>query len=68
MYDFGSILKMVEQTFSLPSLGYADSFANDLSDCFNFNQAPITFKQINAPLGAEHFINDKSAPLDPDDD
>ncbi|MGC2449246.1 MAG: Ig-like domain-containing protein [Candidatus Sulfotelmatobacter sp.] len=68
MYDFGSILKMVEQTFSLPSLGYADSFANDLSDCFNFNQSPITFKQINAPLGPEHFINDKSEPLDPDDD
>jgi len=67
-HDFGSILNLVEKTFSLPSLGYADARADDLSDCFDFNQTPIKFKTINAPLNAEHFLNDKSPKTDPDDD
>ena len=67
-HDFGSILKFVETTFNLPSLGYADASADDLSDCFNLTQTPITFQKIPAPLDAAHFINDKSPPIDPDDD
>jgi phospholipase C len=67
-HDFGSILKFIETTFKLPSLGYADASADDLSDCFNFTQTPITFKTIPAPLDAAHFLNDKSPPIDPDDD
>jgi phospholipase C len=67
-HDFGSILNLVEKTFSLPSLGYADARADDLSDCFDFNQRPIPFKTIGAPLDAAHFLNDKSPRIDPDDD
>jgi phospholipase C len=67
-HDFGSVLKFIETTFNLPSLGYADVPADDLSDCFTFTQTPITFKTIPAPLDAAHFINDKSPPTDPDDD
>ena len=67
-HDFGSILKFVEKSFSLPSLGYADSRADDLSDCFNFNQNPLVFHTIAAPLSADDFLNDKTAPLDPDDE
>jgi phospholipase C len=67
-HDFGSILNLVEKTFSLQSLGYADARADDLSDCFDFNQTPLQFKTINAPLNAEHFLNDKSPRTDPDDD
>jgi len=67
-HDFGSILNLIEETFSLPSLGYADAHADDLSDCFNFNQPPIAFKTINAPLDAAHFLNDKRPKTDPDDD
>ncbi len=67
-HDFGSILNLIEKTFSLPSLGYADAYADDLSDCFDFNQTPIPFTTINAPLDAVHFLNDKSPRIDPDDD
>ena len=67
-HDFGSILKFIETTFNLPSLGYADVPADDLSDCFTLTQTPITFQTIPAPLDAAHFINDKSPPTDPDDD
>ena len=71
--DFGSILKFIEETFSLPaidpSVGYADSYTpGDLSDCFDYNQTPITFTTIQAPVPAEHFIHDKSKPEPPDND
>jgi phospholipase C len=67
-HDFGSILKFVETTFNLPSLGYADAAADDLSDCFNFSQTPISFQTVAAPLTADYFRNDKRPQTDPDDD
>ena len=71
-HDFGSVLKFIEKTFSLPevdpAVGYADSRADDLSDCFDLNQTPLTFTPIPAPLNAQYFLNDKSAPEGPDDD
>jgi len=67
-HDFGSILKFIETNFNLPSLGFADAPADDLSDCFNYNQTPITFQTIAAPLKAEYFLNDRRPPAGPDDD
>ncbi|HWO28477.1 MAG TPA: alkaline phosphatase family protein, partial [Candidatus Acidoferrum sp.] len=67
-HDFGSILNLIEETFSVPSLGYADAYADDLSDCFDYTQTPIPFKTIDAPLNATYFLNDKSPRIDPDDD
>ena len=67
-HDFGSILKFIEQVFNLSSLGYADAHADDLSDCFNFSQTPLPFQMITAPLSADHFLNDRTPPTDPDDD
>jgi len=67
-HDFGSILKFIEVTFSLPSLGNADVAADDFSDCFNFGQTPLQFKTIQAPFNAQYFLNDKTPPTDPDED
>jgi phospholipase C len=73
-HDFGSILKFIENTYGLPSIssangGYADSNAlDDLSDCFNFNQTPVSFRTVEAPLKADYFMNDRRPPTDPDDD
>jgi phospholipase C len=67
-HDFGSILKLIETTFNVPALGYADDPADDMSDCFNLTQTPIPFKIIPAPLDATFFLNDKREPTDPDDD
>jgi hypothetical protein len=65
-HDFGSILRLVEEVFGLPSLG--DARADDLSDCFDFNQTPLKFQTIAAPLSAEFFLNDTIPPTDPDTD
>ncbi len=67
-HDFGSVLKFVETTFKLPSLGYADTPADDLSDCFDLTQSPLTYKAIPATLNAAYFVKDTRAPADPDDD
>jgi phospholipase C len=74
--DFGSILKFIEATFGVGNVApgvsppYADAttFTGDLSDCFDFNQTPLTFQTIPAPLDAKHFLEDKTPPTDPDDD
>jgi phospholipase C len=78
-HDFGSILKFVEETFSLPQIdptvtigsytGFADSNAlDDLSDCFDYTQTPITFQTIPSQYDAKHFLDDQRPPSDPDDD
>lgn len=67
-HDFSSIIKFAETAFGLPSLGFGDMYSDDLTDCFNFGQQPLTFHTINAPLKAEYFLNDHSPPTDPDDD
>jgi phospholipase C len=67
-HDFGSILKYIEENFGLNSLGYADAKADDLSDCFDYNQTPLAFHTITAPLDGNHFLHDTSPPTDPDDD
>jgi len=67
-HHFGSILKYIEENFNLSSLGYADVDADDLSDCFDYNQTPLKFQTIAAPLGAQHFLEDKNPHSDPDDD
>ena len=67
-HDFGSILKFIETMFNLSSLGYADTPADDLADCFNFTQSPLTFHTIPAALGAARFIRDKRPAEEPDDE
>jgi phospholipase C len=66
-HDFGSILKFIEEVYQLPSLGYADERADDLSDCFDFHRHN-GFKTIAAPHNGKYFVNDKTAPEDPDND
>ncbi len=48
-YDFGSILKLIEQTFDLGSLGTTDASAASMGDVFNFNQTPLTFTAAPLP-------------------
>ncbi len=67
-HDFGSILKFIETTFDLPSLGYADVNADDLSDCFDLTHTPLTYSVVPAAVAAAHFLNDKRPATDPDDD
>jgi phospholipase C len=45
-YDFTSVLKFIEVRFGLPYLTKRDALAQDMRDCFDFDQglnAPLTF-------------------------
>ena len=46
-HEFGSILHFIEVQFNLGSLGYTDARADDLSDCFNFSQAPLPYHPVS---------------------
>ena len=48
-YDFGSILKYVEETFNLGSLGTNDASANSMQDVFNYSQTPNEFTAAPLP-------------------
>jgi phospholipase C len=39
--EFASVLRFMEETFKLPSLGGADKFANDMQDAFSYSQTPL---------------------------
>jgi phospholipase C len=67
-HEFGSILKFIEETFGLGSLGSTDVRSDDLKDCFNFAQRPRRFKPIPAPHDAAYFLNQPISTADPDTD
>jgi phospholipase C len=67
-HEFGSILKFVEETFGLGSLGTTDVRADDLMDCFDFSRSPRAFKAIRAPRHADYFLHRHVADEIPDDD
>jgi phospholipase C len=65
-HDFGSILHFIEENYNLPNLGYADAYADDLSDCFDFGQFH-GYRHVPAPLDADYFLNDTRPFVEPDD-
>ena len=48
-YDYGSILRFIEETFGLGSLGTSDATANSMDDIFNFKQKVGTYKAALEP-------------------
>ena len=66
-YEFGSILKFIEQTFNLPSLRTSDARANSLVDSFDFTQAPRAFVPIPTVHPASFFLKQPQSKRAPDD-
>jgi phospholipase C len=54
-HEFGSILKFIEKTFGLPSLGQTDARSDDLSDCFDFALAPAPYTQPAGAIPGSYF-------------
>ncbi|HKE37592.1 MAG TPA: alkaline phosphatase family protein [Candidatus Baltobacteraceae bacterium] len=72
-YEFGSVVKLVEQVFGLPPLGtraagYTDARAHSMLDVFDFHQTPRTFAPIPAPKPASYFLKRAPSYRLPDDD
>ncbi|MBV9027166.1 MAG: hypothetical protein JO311_00995, partial [Candidatus Eremiobacteraeota bacterium] len=54
-YEFGSIVKFVEDVWSLGRLGTTDERANSINDVFDFKQMARPFKPIPAPYSRKFF-------------
>ncbi len=54
-YEFGSILRCVEDSFHLGRLGTTDGTSNSLCNVFDFHQAPRKFVEIPAEYSLRYF-------------
>ena len=70
-YEYGSIMKFVEQVFGLPpigpaALGFTDTRAAGISDAFDFAQPPRAFVPISAPYSKSAFLRERPSYVPPD--
>jgi phospholipase C len=70
-YEFGSVLKFIEEAFHLRSLGpasggYTDTRATSLVDSFDFKQKPRVFQPIPAPYPPAYFLLQPPSGVPPD--
>jgi phospholipase C len=56
VYGFGSIVRFIEETFNLPSLGTTDQSSNSISDMFDFSQTPRSFTTIPSKYSRAYFL------------
>ena len=56
-YEFGSILKFIEDVWGLGRLGTTDKRARSIGDCFDFTQAPRKFSVIPAKYSRNYFLH-----------
>ena len=67
-YEFGSVIKFVEDVWSLPSLGTSDVRATSIEDVFDFTQTPSKFTPITAKYPKLFFEHQAPSNEPPDDD
>jgi phospholipase C len=63
-YEFGSILKFIEEAYNLPYIGsaekgYTDERANPLDDSFDFTQPPRPFVPISSKHSKSYFLHQR---------
>ena len=73
-YEFGSLLRFMEEAFGLPSLaslqvggGYTDTRAYSISDVFDFTQSARPFQPIAAPYSRSYFLSKRASRRPPDE-
>lgn len=67
-YEFGSILKYIENNWNLASLHRTDNRATSIADCLDYSQNPIPFKKIGSKYSRSFFLQHKPSNLPPDTD
>ncbi len=56
-YEFGSVLRYIEDNWNLGNLGTTDVRANSIDDVLNYSQNQRSFKTIPSQRGAKYFID-----------
>ncbi|MGB8520786.1 MAG: alkaline phosphatase family protein, partial [Candidatus Tumulicola sp.] len=55
-FEFGSILRFIENTYGLASLGTSDARAKSIGVIFHFSQTPRPFSPIPSARSREYFL------------
>jgi len=63
VYEFGSIIAFIEDTFNLGRLGTTDSTTNSMNDMFDLNQSPRPFATIPSSYKKAFFLHQKPSGL-----
>jgi phospholipase C len=63
VYGFGSIIKFIEETWNLPSLGTTDQSSTSIVNMFNFTQKARKFKVIPSKYARSFFLHQKPSGL-----
>ncbi|HLY02440.1 MAG TPA: alkaline phosphatase family protein [Candidatus Cybelea sp.] len=65
-YEFGSILRFIEDNWNLGTLGRNDAHSTSIGNAFDFNMPPRTFKVIPAKYSRAFFLHQplSDEPLD----
>jgi phospholipase C len=58
-YEFGSVVRYIEDNWNLGRLGTTDTRVNNILDCFNFNQQPRSFVTIAPRHWKQYFLQQK---------
>ncbi len=59
-YQFGSVVRFIEDNWSLGRLGTTDSTSADfVNDFFDFNQKPRTFRPFQAKYSRQYFLHQR---------
>ncbi len=66
VYEFGSILRFIEDNWSLGSLGTSDSKATSIGNAFDFNMPPRKFKTIQSKYPQSFFLHQQPSGVAPD--
>lgn len=56
VYEFGSIVQFVEDTFNLGRLGTTDGSTNSMSDMFDFDQTPRSYQTVGSKYPVTYFL------------
>ena len=66
VYQFGSILRFVEDTWGLGSLGTSDAHSTSIGNAFDFNMPPRAFKSIPSKYPLQYFLRQTPSGQAPD--
>ncbi len=65
-YEFGSILRFIEQNWSLGTLGRNDQQSTSIGGAFDFGMAPRKFKKIGSKYSQSYFLHQPPSGVAPD--
>jgi phospholipase C len=66
VYQFGSVLRFIEDTWDLGSLGGNDADSTSIGNAFDFTMKPRPFQTIDAKYSREYFLHQQPSGLPPD--